>query len=297
MAEANRDHRGRPAPAFYPGRPRRRQDEQPEADSSRALLRRSHSRAGLRAHGAARVQLSRRARTTSSPATRVAAAFRSPRCRCASPRRSRRRSQHPADGLPYPQQPDDDPAQCHGSSPATGCLHHMGTRSLPGGHRRPAGWSGSVDGYTTSDAHPYSRSVHSTGIGTCELHPQLGQGDRGRLRRRDANSTYSTRRSDDSGLPAPLSRPVAPASEMPADLRAHARYPETFFRVQAEIYRTYHMLDPRRSITRRICGTSRGRPGAGDARPQPVTPTYVVARLPGEDEAGVPADDSLYAAQ
>ena len=36
----------------------------------------------------------------------------------------------------------------------------------------------------------------------------------------------------------------APASAMPADLRAHARYPETLFRVQAEIYRTYHMLDP-----------------------------------------------------
>ena len=31
---------------------------------------------------------------------------------------------------------------------------------------------------------------------------------------------------------------------MPADLRRHARYPETLFRVQAEIYRTYHMLDP-----------------------------------------------------
>ncbi len=27
-------------------------------------------------------------------------------------------------------------------------------------------------------------------------------------------------------------------------LRAHARYPETLFRAQAEIYRTYHMLDP-----------------------------------------------------
>jgi uncharacterized protein len=35
-----------------------------------------------------------------------------------------------------------------------------------------------------------------------------------------------------------------PASAMPADLRAHARYPETLFKVQAEIYRTYHMLDP-----------------------------------------------------
>ncbi len=31
---------------------------------------------------------------------------------------------------------------------------------------------------------------------------------------------------------------------MPADLRAHARYPETLFRVQAEIYRTFHMREP-----------------------------------------------------
>ena len=46
--------------------------------------------------------------------------------------------------------------------------------------------------------------------------------------------------------------------QMPADLRAHARYPETLFRVQAEIYRTYHMLDPHRSTTRKICGTWRG---------------------------------------
>src|SRR5260370_1940854 len=35
-----------------------------------------------------------------------------------------------------------------------------------------------------------------------------------------------------------------PAEAMPADLRAHARYPETLFRVQAEIYRTFHMQDP-----------------------------------------------------
>ena len=36
----------------------------------------------------------------------------------------------------------------------------------------------------------------------------------------------------------------AARDKMPADLRRHARYPETLFRVQAEIYRTYHMLDP-----------------------------------------------------
>ena len=34
------------------------------------------------------------------------------------------------------------------------------------------------------------------------------------------------------------------ASEMPADLRAHARYPQQYFEAQAEIYRTFHMRDP-----------------------------------------------------
>ncbi len=32
--------------------------------------------------------------------------------------------------------------------------------------------------------------------------------------------------------------------EMPADLRAHLRYPETLFRVQSDIYATYHMDEP-----------------------------------------------------
>jgi hypothetical protein len=32
--------------------------------------------------------------------------------------------------------------------------------------------------------------------------------------------------------------------EMPADLRAHLRYPETLFRVQSDMYATYHMNEP-----------------------------------------------------
>ena len=31
---------------------------------------------------------------------------------------------------------------------------------------------------------------------------------------------------------------------MPASLRAHIRYPEDFFAIQARKYATYHMLDP-----------------------------------------------------
>ena len=35
-----------------------------------------------------------------------------------------------------------------------------------------------------------------------------------------------------------------PMSEMPPDLHAHIRYPEDFFLIQADMYRTYHMTDP-----------------------------------------------------
>ena len=72
-------------------------------------------------------------------------------------------------------------------------------------------------------------------------------------------------------------------SEMPADLRAHARYPETFFRVQAEVYRTYHMRDPQAFYNKEdLWDISRTVQGQGkDARPEPVSPTYVVASLPG----------------
>jgi uncharacterized membrane protein (UPF0182 family) len=76
-----------------------------------------------------------------------------------------------------------------------------------------------------------------------------------------------------------------PASEMPADLRAHARYPETLFRTQAEIYRTYHMLDPQSfynkedlwDIARKMTGQAEGA--------ETASPTYVVATLPGESKA------------
>ena len=37
---------------------------------------------------------------------------------------------------------------------------------------------------------------------------------------------------------------LQPLSAMPADLRAHIRYPEDLFRVQTQLYATYHMADP-----------------------------------------------------
>ena len=71
---------------------------------------------------------------------------------------------------------------------------------------------------------------------------------------------------------------------MPADLRRHARYPETLFRVQAEIYRTYHMLDPQAFYNKEDLWDLARHTTAQGGGAEPVTPTYVVATLPGEEK-------------
>jgi uncharacterized membrane protein (UPF0182 family) len=69
---------------------------------------------------------------------------------------------------------------------------------------------------------------------------------------------------------------------MPADVRAHARYPETLFRIQAEIYRTYHMLDPQSFYNKEdvwdLALHNTGQDGGSTA----AEPIYVMATLPGE---------------
>ncbi|MBM3814735.1 MAG: UPF0182 family protein [Acidimicrobiia bacterium] len=141
-----------------------------------------------------------------------------------------------------------------------------------------------VDGYTTSTAHPYSQ--------------RFGAQETGQLNyiRNSVKATVDAYNGDanlyifDAADPIILSYQklfptlLKPASAMPASLRKHARYPETFFRVQAEIYRTYHMTDPQAfynkedvwDIARNIYGQ--------ESRPQTVQATYVVATLPGEKE-------------
>lgn len=141
-----------------------------------------------------------------------------------------------------------------------------------------------VDGYMTSDAHPYSR----------EVQPQ-DQEPFNYIR----NSVKATVDAYDGSVHMYVFDPTdpliqayqrlfpdlfQPASEMPADLRAHTRAPEDLFRIQAEIYRTYHMRDPDSFYNRADLwdlATSAQSQNAGVAT-QSVTPVYMVMALPGE---------------
>ena len=68
---------------------------------------------------------------------------------------------------------------------------------------------------------------------------------------------------------------------MPAELREHARYPEMMFRVQAEMYRTFHMRDAEAFYNKEDAWDIARYLGP-DGKPEMSSPTYVVATLPGE---------------
>jgi hypothetical protein len=142
-----------------------------------------------------------------------------------------------------------------------------------------------VDGYTTSDAHPYSRALEVPQIGRLNY---IRNAVKATIDAYDGETHLYIFAPDDPIIAAYqrlLPDLFRAASDMPADLRGHTRYPENLFRIQAEIYRTYHMLDPQTfynkedlwDLARRSMGQTEGT--------NTVTPTYVMANLPGEEKA------------
>jgi len=75
------------------------------------------------------------------------------------------------------------------------------------------------------------------------------------------------------------------ASTMPPDLRKHVRYPELLLRLQAAAYGLYHMTDPGVFYNREDLWTVASEVGmtsSGEQAAQPMTPNFVLMKLPGE---------------
>ncbi|HML14895.1 MAG TPA: UPF0182 family protein, partial [Xanthobacteraceae bacterium] len=74
-----------------------------------------------------------------------------------------------------------------------------------------------------------------------------------------------------------------PLAQMPPELQKHIRYPEDLFRIQAQIYRVYHMDRPEVFYNRedlwQFPRQAEGGPNAA------MIPYYIIMRLPGEAEA------------
>jgi uncharacterized membrane protein (UPF0182 family) len=73
---------------------------------------------------------------------------------------------------------------------------------------------------------------------------------------------------------------LKPIAEMPPDLRAHMRYPEDIFRIQAAVYQNYHMTNPQVFFIKEDQWQV---PTIDEERGSvPMEPYYTVMRLPGE---------------
>jgi uncharacterized membrane protein (UPF0182 family) len=71
---------------------------------------------------------------------------------------------------------------------------------------------------------------------------------------------------------------LRPMVELPAALRAHLRYPQDLFAAQAEMYRTFHMQDPRVFYNREDTWILPEEIYID--RPRQMTPYYIIMRLP-----------------
>jgi uncharacterized membrane protein (UPF0182 family) len=74
-----------------------------------------------------------------------------------------------------------------------------------------------------------------------------------------------------------------PLDEMPADLRAHVRYPEDLFRTQAQMYLTYHMTNPVVFYNKEDQWQWPVLDSAQNS--VPMQPYYTIMTLPGETRA------------
>jgi uncharacterized membrane protein (UPF0182 family) len=134
-----------------------------------------------------------------------------------------------------------------------------------------------IDGYTISDRFPYSEPMRRRGMNYVRNSVKAVL---------DAyNGTVNFYLSDPED-PIILAygkifpELIKPLDQMPEDLRAHIRYPQDLFTIQAHMYATYHMQDPQvfynkedlLSIPRRTVGGTE----------QEMEPYYTIMRLPGE---------------
>jgi uncharacterized membrane protein (UPF0182 family) len=129
-----------------------------------------------------------------------------------------------------------------------------------------------LDGYTTTDRIPYSMPLR--GVGN-----YIRNSVKVTIDAYDGRTTAYISAPDD-----PVIRAYAaafpglfqPIDTLPADLRAHLRYPQDLFRIQAHVFATYHMQDPHIFYNKEDLWAI---PQKGE---QDMEPYFTIMKLPGE---------------
>jgi len=143
-----------------------------------------------------------------------------------------------------------------------------------------------MDAYTTSETYPYARPYQ---LGRERLN-YVRNSVKVTIDAYDGSVTFYVFDPEDPVVAA--YRNVFPslfrdADAMPADLRAHVRYPELLLEVQAAVYGLYHMTDPEVFYNREDLWSVASEVGLGAQREQQqqvIEPNFVLMQLPGEKE-------------
>ncbi|PYN44056.1 MAG: UPF0182 family protein [Candidatus Rokuibacteriota bacterium] len=135
-----------------------------------------------------------------------------------------------------------------------------------------------IDGYTTTDRYPYSEPARVPGVGNYLRNAVKATVDAydGTVEFYIADPSDPLVRTYARAFPGLLK----PLEQMPVDLRAHLRYPEGFFAIQARMYATYHMEDPQVFYNKEDLWALPRRTLEG--RDRDMEPYYTIMRLPGE---------------
>jgi hypothetical protein len=133
-----------------------------------------------------------------------------------------------------------------------------------------------LDGYTVTDRFPYAERVPGLGNYVRNSVKVVVDAYDGSVRFHVADAQDPLVRAYAAAFPDLL----APIEAMPADLREHVRYPAGFFAVQARMYATYHMQDPRVFYNKEdLWSVPRMAEGGRDRE---LEPYYTIMRIPGE---------------
>jgi hypothetical protein len=132
-----------------------------------------------------------------------------------------------------------------------------------------------VDGYTYSDRYPYAQRYGGINYirNSVKVTIDAYDGTTTLYAFDPADPLLAAWRALYPGL-------VKDPGEIPASVAAHFRYPEDLFRLQAEVYKTYHMRDPKVFYNKEDQWALPGESAEGG---EPMDPFYVLMRLPGEE--------------